>query len=114
MSRRRAGPTLTVIWWRDIPAQVVARDASRSAKAALPDRFQAAIDRAAMRAGTAGSGEYLDLWDRRTRPCGTDLHAEVDAEIAALDARFPPATLAALANATQHDRSADPDKDART
>ncbi|CAN5776045.1 virulence factor [soil metagenome] len=101
MSRRgRSTPQLTVIWWRDIPAQVVARAGAQTVKASLPVRFQAAIDRAAMRAGVVGSDAYLDLWQRRSRPCGDDLQAEVDAEVAQLDARFPPEALAALVRAT--------------
>jgi hypothetical protein len=107
VTRRRAAPQLTVIWWRDIPAQVVARDGARSVKAALPDRFQAAIDRAALRAGAAGADAYLDLWNRRSRSCSPDLRGEVDAEVAALDRRFPAAALHALVRAT----SPRPDED---
>ena len=42
---------LTIIWWRDIPAQVVAKAGRSSAKRELPPRFQEAIDPAAMRGG---------------------------------------------------------------
>ncbi len=34
----------------------------------LSHRFQAAIDRAAMKAGKGGSAEYLDDWRRVTSP----------------------------------------------
>ncbi len=99
---RRAGgsaePQLSVIWWRDIPTQVVAQHGDGSVRAELPPRFAQAVDRAAMRAGLIGSDDYLQQWDRRTRPCGTDLRAEVDAELAALDARYPSSTLTALVN----------------
>ena len=43
--------TLTVIYWRDIPAQVTAKGDAGSARAQLSDRFQKAIDAAAMKAG---------------------------------------------------------------
>lgn len=79
---------LTVILWRDIPAQVVARAGRTRHKVELAPRFQQAIDRAAMRAGSMGTDEYLQEWRRETRPCGDDLAAEVEAEAAALDARF--------------------------
>ncbi len=39
--------TLSVIWWRDIPAQVIAKDGRRSSKVVLHPRFQVAIDKAA-------------------------------------------------------------------
>ena len=43
-------PTLSVIWWRDIPAQVVAKEGRRTSKIVLHPRFQVAIDKAATRA----------------------------------------------------------------
>ena len=62
-------PELTVIYWRDIPAQVTATDGSASVRVALPDRFQEAIDEAAMAAGLVGSDDYLAEWRRDTREC---------------------------------------------
>lgn len=86
-------PELTVIYWRDIPAQVTATDGSASVRVALPDRFQEAIDEAAMEAGLVGSDEYLEEWRRETRDCGPDLAREVDAEAARLEAAFTPEEL---------------------
>jgi Virulence factor len=80
---------LTVISWRDIPAQVTAADGAASARAALTDRFQLAIDDAAMRAGLLGSDEYLAEWRRESRECGPDLQREVAEEAARLEAAFP-------------------------
>ena len=79
---------LTVILWRDIPAQVVAKQGRAVHKIELAPRFQQAIDRAAMRAGSSGSAEYLDDWRRDSRPCDDDLEAAVAAEVAAIDTRF--------------------------
>jgi len=90
---------LTVIRWRDIPAQVVAREGRTSAKVQLPDRFQEAIDLAASRAGLIGSDEYLAEWRRETRPCGEDLQAEVDAEAERLEAALPQDALMTLVRA---------------
>lgn len=80
--------TLTVIMWRDMPAQVVAKSGRNSHKIELPPRFQQAIDRAAMRAGSIGTDEYLEDWRRESRPCGDDLEAEAVQEASALDERF--------------------------
>jgi hypothetical protein len=88
--------TLTVIYWRDIPAQVTAKSDSGSARAQLSDRFQKAIDAAAMKAGLVGSDAYLDEWRRESRPCGDDLEAEVDAEVERLEAAFPRQALLAI------------------
>jgi hypothetical protein len=94
MSPRRAtGPRCTVIWWHDIPSQVAVSDGDRTLKAALPARFQSAIDRAAMGGGRAGSASYMEGWTRSQRPCSADLEAELDAEVTELDRRFPVAEL---------------------
>ena len=53
-----------VLYWRDIPAQIVVKAGRRSAKRPLSGRFQEAIDAAAMRAGLAGTDDYLSAWRR--------------------------------------------------
>ena len=93
-------PELTVIWWRDIPAQVTAREGRRRAAAELPERFQEAIDAAAMRAGLIGTDAYLEEWRREPRGCGDDLEAEVAQEIEWLDAAFTDDVLERLVGAS--------------
>jgi hypothetical protein len=88
---------LTVIRWRDIPAQVTARRGRETAKQELPARFQVAIDRAAMYAGLFGTDDYLAEWTRDSRPCGDDLEQEVADEVAAIEATFTPEVLNELA-----------------
>ncbi|MGH8204809.1 MAG: virulence factor [Burkholderiales bacterium] len=74
--------SLSVISWRDIPAQVVARRGRATAKVKLSDRFQEAVDRAAMRAGKGSSDLYLAEWKRsEPTPCGDDIEQEA-AELA--------------------------------
>ena len=41
---------LIVVYWRDIPAQVIVKRGRVTAKRQLTERFEKAIDRAAMRA----------------------------------------------------------------
>jgi hypothetical protein len=88
--------TLTVISWRDIPAQVVAKEGRRTAKTVLPLRFQTAIDKAATKAGKKDMDEYLAEWRRVARSCGEDLDAEVAAEVTRIEAAYPRARLTAL------------------
>jgi hypothetical protein len=78
-------PELTVISWRAIPAQVTAGKGRTAARAQLSERFQEAIDAAAMRAGLIGSDSYLEEWRRDERACGDDLEAEVAAMAAQLE-----------------------------
>jgi hypothetical protein len=81
--------SLSIISWRDIPAQVVGRRGRETAKAQLPARFQEAVDRAAMRAGRGSSNAYLADWKRSPpRPCGEDIATEVAAEAARIEARY--------------------------
>lgn len=53
-----------VTFWRDLPSMVAARDGDGSARVMLADRFQGAIDEAAMRLGSTGSDDYLDGWTK--------------------------------------------------
>jgi Virulence factor len=81
--------------WRDIPTMVTARDsAGTTAKVALPDRFQEAVDEAAMRQGLAGSDAYLDAWQHSGWESADGPPDEVAARVAAeLDAANPPERL---------------------
>ena len=88
--------SLTVIWWRDIPAQVLAREGRRSSKVVLHPRFQVAIDKAASRAGKRAYGEYIEEWHKIARACGDDLEAEVNAEVERLETEYDRHRLAEL------------------
>lgn len=90
---------LTVIYWRDIPAQVTARGGGATARAELTARFQQAIDTAAMRAGLSEMDAYLEEWRQERRPCGDDLEAEVAAERTRLEDAYDAAVLRRLARA---------------
>jgi cvfA/B/C family virulence factor len=90
---------LTVIWWRDIPAQVTAKEGRARAAGELSPRFQEAIDAAAMRAGLIGSDAYMEEWRREARTCGGDLEAEVAQEVERLDAAFTDDVLERLVHA---------------
>ncbi len=88
---------LIVVCWRDIPAQVIVKAGRSSAKRVLDDRFQRAIDRAAMRAGLRDTDAYLAEWRRTVTPnAGDDLKAAADAAAARLEAEYPPERLHAL------------------
>jgi hypothetical protein len=91
---------LIVIWWRDIPSQIVVKQGREAAKVQLAHRFQEAIDRAAMRAGKASSDAYLADW-RRADPvaCGDDMQAAANAEAARLEALYSDEDLLRLIRA---------------
>ncbi len=62
---------VTIVYWRDIPAQVIVGKGRRAHKVQLPERFEQAIDRAAMKSGAAESGDYLAEW-RKATPYSVD------------------------------------------
>jgi hypothetical protein len=88
--------SLTVIWWRDIPAQVLARDGRRASKVQLHPRFQVAIDKAASRAGKRAYNDYIEEWRRTQKRCGDDIDREVAAEAERLEADYDKHRLAML------------------
>ena len=80
---------LIVIYWRDIPAQVVGRAGRRNnIKKELEPRFATAIDRAAMRAGRGSSDAYLEDWRRVAEEVEGDLETAVNARVTELEAEF--------------------------
>ena len=99
-------PELTVISWRDIPAQVTAGKGRQAVRSQLSERFQEAIDAAAMRAGLIGSDGYLEEWRRTTRSCGDDLVAEVAAAASALELEYTDERLEQLVRASGEEERA--------
>ena len=88
--------SLTIVYWRDIPAQVIAKAGRTTAKRVLPERFEKSIDQSAMRAKLRDTDSYLEHW-RRGEPiaCGDDLEAEAEALAAKLDAEYSDDVLVA-------------------
>ena len=94
---------VTTLYWRDIPAQVVAEKGRgrkrEQAKIELHRRFALAIDEAAMRDGANSSDDYLADW-RRGDPveCSDELEAEACRVAERLEAEFDGKLLAELVN----------------
>jgi len=79
----------TIIYWRDIPSQVLAQRGRTRQKVHLSERFQKAIDRAAMRAGKGSSDAYLEEWRREASACeGDDLQMIADREAERLEREY--------------------------
>lgn len=86
-----------VVFWRDIPAQVIIKKGRQTAKRELSLRFTEAIDMCAMRSGAAGTDDYLAEW-RKAEPIAVsdDLEAEADRAAAELEAAYDREKLVAL------------------
>lgn len=89
---------LTTVYWRDIPAQVIAKERRDTAKIVLTERFAEAIDKAAMRSKMAGTDAYLEQWRRQVVNCGRDLQAAADEAAASLEQSYDDARLELMVN----------------
>ena len=89
---------LQIVYWRDIPAQVIVKAGRRNvAKRELSLRFTEAIDMCAMRTGAADTDDYLAEW-RRADPIevSDDLEAEAEKAANELEENYPKDRLVAL------------------
>ena len=88
---------LTVVYWRDIPAQVIVGRGRRGAKAPLPERFEQAIDRCAMKIGAKDSDAYLAEWRKVSEgPVEGDAAEAAQARATALDTEYDTTRLRTL------------------
>jgi hypothetical protein len=91
---------LVVVYWRDIPAQVIVKKGRQAAKRELSLRFTEAIDMCAMRTGAGDTDAYLAEWRRAApEPVSDDLEAEADKAAERLEADFTRERLVALVKA---------------
>ena len=94
---------LIVVYWRDIPAQVIVRKGRQNARRELPLRFTEAIDMAAMRSGASETDAYLAEWRKADPiPVGDDIEGEADKAVADIEQAFDKDRLVALAKQGGH------------
>ncbi len=86
------------IYWRDIPSQVLVKQGRKRGKVMLSERFQAAIDRAAMRAGRGSSDAYMADWRREYTgaEAGADMQSLADQDAALLEQEYSDERLTQL------------------
>ncbi|MBI1217867.1 MAG: hypothetical protein GC186_04900 [Rhodobacteraceae bacterium] len=90
-------PEVTIVYWRDIPAQVIVGKGRRGSKRQLSERFEQAIDRCAMKIGAKDADAYLAEW-RKAPPYEVEGEPEevATAEAARLEAEHDTERLKAL------------------
>ena len=82
-------PDVTIVYWRDIPAQVIVGKGRRGSKVQLTERFEQAIDRCAMRIGARDTDSYLAEWRKvRVKSLDGDPDEIAKSEAAALEAEY--------------------------
>ena len=90
-------PEVTIVYWRDIPAQVIVGKGRRGSKRQLSERFEQAIDRCAMKSGAKDADAYLAEW-RKAAPYEVEGDPEeiATAEAARLEAEHDTERLKVL------------------
>jgi hypothetical protein len=93
----RRMPEVTIVYWRDIPAQVIVGKGRNGTKRPLAERFEQAIDRCAMKIGAKDSDAYLSEW-RKAAPYPVEGAADevAVAEAARLETEYDATRLRAL------------------
>ena len=93
-------PEVTIVYWRDIPAQIIVGKGRSGSKVKLTERFEQAIDRCAMKSGAKDADAYLAEW-RKAAPYPVEGdQAEVAAsEAAKIEAEYDADRLKSLINA---------------
>ena len=83
-------PQKIVVYWRDIPSQIIIKKGRAKGKQVLSERFQEAIDKAAMRAGMSDTDAYVEQWRRETidHPTDEDIQVQAEAVAQAYEAEF--------------------------
>lgn len=96
---------LSIVYWRDIPAQVIVKKGRKAAKRELPLQFIEAIDMCAMKTGLAESEDYLAQW-RKSEPVDVSDDLESEAEKAAnnLESDYGKERLVALTKSEGYER----------
>ena len=64
-------PDVIIVYWRDIPAQIIVGKGRAAAKVKLTERYEQAIDRCAMKIGAKDADAYLAEW-RKAEPFGVE------------------------------------------
>jgi len=95
----------TIVYWRDIPTQVIVQAGRKRATVELPERFIKTVDACAMRTGAKDSDSYLEDW-RKGEPsdCGDDLEAEAGRLAAEFEQAYDMARLKSLLETGGWDR----------
>ena len=90
-------PDVTIVYWRDIPAQVIVGKGRSGSKRQLAERFEQAIDRAAMKVNARDADAYLAEW-RKAAPYPVDGQPDevAEAEALRLEAEYDATCIRAL------------------
>lgn len=87
---------LTIVFWRDIPAQLLIGSGRKAIKLKLSEKFEKAIDRCAMKVGAKDSQSYLDDWQKKTVPLNPTNTNSIELEAEKMERYYTAKKLKAL------------------
>lgn len=84
---------LKIVYWRDIPGQVVYKEGRRNTRLRLPARFMDAIARAAYRLKKQHKDALFDPWHDVAQTVDGDVRQQAELLISQLEEQYPDAVL---------------------
>ncbi|MCP4336175.1 MAG: hypothetical protein GY785_26325 [Gammaproteobacteria bacterium] len=87
---------LKIVYWRDIPGQVVIREGRRSTRLRLPPRFMKAIERAGYRLKKKQQDAMFEPWHDVTQPFEGDIKDQAKHLVQQLDELYTGEVLETL------------------
>ena len=90
---------LKIVFWRDIPGQVVIREGRRSTRLRLPPRFSKAIERAAYRLKKKQADALFEPWHDVAQPFQGDVNEQAQQLLRNLDEHYTDEVLETLIRA---------------
>ncbi len=94
---------LKIVYWNDIPGQVVVRVGRRSTRLRLAPRFMKAIERAAYRLKKQQQDAFFDPWHDVDQPFNGDIREQAKMLVLQLEEQYPEAVLDKLIRASGKD-----------
>ena len=87
---------LKIVYWRDIPGQVVIRQGRRSTRLRLPLRFMKAIERAGYRLKKKQQDALFEPWHDVTQPFNGDIREQAQQLVQQLEEQYTEEVLEIL------------------
>jgi hypothetical protein len=94
---------LKIVFWRDIPGQVVIRDRRRSTRLRLSAKFMRAIERAAYRLKKHQKDVWFDPWHDVDQPFMGDINEQGRLLVEHIEQQYSDAVLDQLSRASGKD-----------
>jgi len=96
---------LKIVYWNDIPGQVVVREGRRSTRIRLSPRFMKAIERASYRLKKQDKDAFFDPWHDVDQPFNGDIREQAKILVRQLEEQYSEAVLDKLIRASGKDVS---------